>query len=446
MLEFARPAFLLAGALAALAPPILHLIARRPPERAPLPTARFLRADARTRVRVQRRPTDRILMLLRSAFLFLLGASLAGPSWASARAGTLDVVLLDRGAGMGDAWGEAIDAVRALAAGEADVAVVAFDTAPALLPPAALDSLAAAGPADAEADYAAAIRGLFAATLAHPEADSVRATLVTRPRWGAWSPALARLREEWPGAIRVVTVSGSNDGPAEPAEAPTLPRAVVVAEDGAGAFAMAALAALGWEVGGDADDAAAYLVIAAVPRPAADTLIARARDGATVVAAGVAFPGALEPTAAPGGRLVLDDGTALDGAVRSARILVDSARVLAAWGDGTPAAVARSVGAGCIVATEAALEAGRAPLSPAFPAVVARLLAGCAVRDAPAPDPRPLDAAARSVLEGPGAPGAVHASVAGAPARRPLGRWVLLLALAAALAETWIAYGRRRVG
>ena len=98
MLEFARPAFLVAGALAALVPPVLHLIARRPPERAPLPTARFLRPDARTRVRVQRRPTDLLLLLLRSAFLLLLGAALAGPSWVPARAGTLEVVLLDRGA------------------------------------------------------------------------------------------------------------------------------------------------------------------------------------------------------------------------------------------------------------------------------------------------------------------------------------------------------------
>lgn len=455
MLEFARPAFLVAGALAALVPPVLHLIARRPPERAPLPTARFLRPDARTRVRVQRRPTDLLLLLLRSAFLLLLGAALAGPSWVPARAGTLEVVLLDRGAGMGDAWAEAVDTALALVARGGDVALVRFDTTHALVRPtgAALDSLAAAGPVPAEADYAEALRGLLAATLAHPDADSVRATLVTRARWGAWSPALARLREEWPGAIRVVAVSGEEVGGEAPVETSSRSRAVVIAGEGAGAYATAALEALGWEAtvlqGDDRlpEDAAAYVVLAAVPRPVADALLDRAREGATVIAAGVELPGALEAAATPGGRLVLDDGTVLDGAVRTARIAAPAPRrVLGAWGDGTLAAVALPVGTGCLVTAEAALESGRAPLSPTFPAVMARLLAGCAEGDERVVDPRPLDAAARAKLERAELPATVEAEIAGAPAGQPLGRWLLLLALAVALAETWIAYGRRHTG
>ena len=72
MLTLAVPAFLVAGALAMLVPLALHLIRRRPPLRAPLPTARFLVEDPRNAVRVSR-PTDLPLLALRMLLLLLLG-------------------------------------------------------------------------------------------------------------------------------------------------------------------------------------------------------------------------------------------------------------------------------------------------------------------------------------------------------------------------------------
>ncbi|HEU0053692.1 MAG TPA: BatA domain-containing protein, partial [Longimicrobium sp.] len=112
MITFGTPAFLLAGALAALVPLALHLIRRRPPSRAPLPTARFLSDDPRTSIRVSR-PTDLLLLALRMLLLVLVGAAFARPAWLPAPDGTSEIVLLDRSAPMaGAAWRPAVDAAR----------------------------------------------------------------------------------------------------------------------------------------------------------------------------------------------------------------------------------------------------------------------------------------------------------------------------------------------
>ena len=112
MLTLAVPAFLVAGALAMLVPLALHLIRRRPPMRAPLPTARFLAEDPRNAVRVSR-PTDLPLLALRMFLLLLLGLALARPAWLPAPEGTSTVVLLDHGAAMRNAgWNAAVSEAR----------------------------------------------------------------------------------------------------------------------------------------------------------------------------------------------------------------------------------------------------------------------------------------------------------------------------------------------
>ncbi|MEW5931547.1 MAG: BatA domain-containing protein, partial [Gemmatimonadota bacterium] len=135
MLQFARPALLAAGVLAALVPLLLHLIARRPPERTALPTARFLSPDARTAIRLRRRPTDLLLLALRMLLLALLGAAAAGPAWLPRQRGTAELVLLDRSAAMDRrAWAAAVgEARRALLGpdGAARGALVLFDSAAA---------------------------------------------------------------------------------------------------------------------------------------------------------------------------------------------------------------------------------------------------------------------------------------------------------------------------
>lgn len=341
MLELGRPGFFLAGALFALVPPLLHLISRRPPERAPLPTARFLTPDPRTRIRVERRPTDLLLLVLRSLFVLLVGLAFAAPVWAPRRSGTATIVALDRGAAMAPAWREAVDTARAiLAAAEGPAVLVLFDTAAVRLDPgrataATLDSLAGAGPGEVGADYAAALRGLRDAALAAVAADSARAWLVTLPRWGAWPRGMAAVREAaWPGALALVEVGwgdgvsplggveggdgraiGADDGRearagGERAGAPTrgrtaaaadgadstgqgpgaAPRAVVLAPEGQGRFVRAALGALGYVVralplGLGAGEAGGEAVPAALTAAEADVVfvLAAGLDAATPV-------------------------------------------------------------------------------------------------------------------------------------------------------------------
>ncbi|HEX7238967.1 MAG TPA: BatA domain-containing protein, partial [Longimicrobiaceae bacterium] len=195
MLDLARPGLLVAGLLASLVPLALHLIARRPPERAALPTARFLAPDPRTSVRVRRRPTDPLLLALRILLLALLGAAAAGPAWIPRQVGTAELVLLDRGAGMrGEPWRAAVDAARrALLDPEAGTRgeLVLFDTAAVpvargRLSPALFDSLAGAGPGSAPSRYAAALRVVPSAARGLRGADSVRVTLLSALREEGW--------------------------------------------------------------------------------------------------------------------------------------------------------------------------------------------------------------------------------------------------------------------
>lgn len=472
MLQFARPALLAAGILAALVPLVLHLIARRPPERTALPTARFLAPDARTAIRLRRRPTDLLLLALRMLLLALLGAAAAGPAWLPRQRGTAELVLLDRSAAMdGRAWTAAVgEARRALlgADGRARGALVLFDSVAAPVVPrgvtaALFDSLAAAGPGRAAPDYAAALRAVPSAARGLGGADSVRVTMLSALRWDGWRPGLSAVRRAaWPGAVRVPELPSA---PA-PASGDTAGRSVVsrraavVAAPGRGGYVAAALGATGWTVASATDSASAYFLLGPADATAASRVRASAGSGATVVVSGAA-PAALadvlpwQPSdaaesggdagAASGGALVLDDGTRLDGAARRLRGRpTQGARLLGAWDDGRPAIAATRVGRGCVVYVGTELEAGSLPLGAAFPRVVDRLARGCADVDPDEAGAAPLDAGARATLRGGGGETVDVASLGAAGGGIPLARWVLGAALLVALLETWLAYGRRR--
>ncbi len=473
MVEFARPGFLWAGLILALLPPLLHLIARRPRERVALPTARFLAPDARSTVRLQRRPMDLLLLLLRSLFLILLGAALAGPTWREGAEGSLELVLLDRGIGGG--WPEAVDSARSLLLGRAGTPagdLVLFDTTAVRIPAGELsaplfDSLAAAPTAAPRAEYAAALRAARAAARAHPAADSLRLTLITRPRWEGWSPGLAPLRAAaWPGRIRLLSVGDPQDGSAavpDPAAAADGSRvAGVRAEEAVGPYLEAALAALGWTIARlTAAGEVASLLVAAGPLSAdaeAD-LLARARAGAVVVVAGEVPVGPLgdglpwradsagPPAPDTPGALVPRDGAALTGAAsRSAGSPAPGAAVLAAWEDGRPAAAAVREGSGCLVYLGAALGADGLLLSPGFPWLLDLLSRGCEPERLRAGERRgPLDGGALALLEGRDLPPTVAArGLDEGGGGRPLDRWLLFAALGLALGEAGLAYGRRK--
>ncbi|HEX8696560.1 MAG TPA: BatA domain-containing protein [Longimicrobium sp.] len=471
MLTFAVPAFLLAGALAALVPLALHLIRRRPPSRAPLPTARFLSEDPRTSVRLSR-PTDLPLLALRMLLLVLAGAAFARPRWVPAPEGTSEVVLLDRGAAMaaGDGWRRAVDLARRSLLGpegEARGELVLFDTAATRIPrrritPALFDSLAAARPTAREVRYAAAVRAILPAARELRGADSVRVTLLSRPRWGAWSDGLAPLRRAaWAGGIAMPEL-GAAPAPSDSARAPgDAKRALVIGSPRAGGYVSAALAATGWAVdrvsaldGLPARAADLYVVLAPTATAAAAALEERGRAGATVLVAG---PGATQALAralpwagvtregAPGGGLwIADDLPLLEGSAAATGAPKPGASVVAAWDDGRPAAAAARLGRGCVVFAATDLEGGRMPLSAAYPRALDRLARGCESSSAASVDgDAPLDAGARAVLRGTGTAVVAANAIPGSGGGVPLGRWILAAALLVAAIETLIAYRPR---
>ena len=478
MLQLARPALLAAGLLAALLPVLLHLIARRPPERTALPTARFLAPDARTSLRLRRRPTDLLLLALRVLLLALLGAAAAGPAWLPRQRGTAELVLLDRGAGMdGRAWAAAVaEARRALLGpnGAARGALVLFDSAAApvargAVTAALFDSLAAAGPGRLAPDYAAALRAVPDAARGLGGADSVRVTLLSSLRWDGWRPGLAAVRRAaWPGAIRLPALpsaaapAGTAGPPGSSGDARRT--AAVAAAPGRGGYVAAALGATGWSVGGAADSASVHFLLGPGDGTAASRARAALASGATVVVSGAApagwadlLPWGASGTGeaegsggegdggAAGGALVLDDGTRLDGAARRfPGAPRPGARLLAAWDDGRPASAASRAGGGCVVYVGTGLEAGSLPLSAAFPRAVDRLARGCGDEGIAAGGSAPLDEGARATLRGAGGDRVAVAGLGAAGGGIPLGRWVLGAALLAALAETALAYGRRK--
>jgi hypothetical protein len=466
VLDLARPGLLAAGLLAALVPLVLHLIARRPPERVALPTARFLAPDSRTAIRLRRRPTDLLLLALRMLLLALLGAAAAGPAWLPRQQGAAELVLLDRSAAMDPAaWTAVVGAARRALLGpdgSARGALVLFDSAAAPvarggLTAALFDSLAAAGPGRSAPDYAAALRAVPSAARGLGGADSVRVTLLSSLRWDGWRPGLAAVRgAAWPGAIRLPELP-SAVASADTAEPPSTVRrtAAVLAAPGRGGYVAAALGATGWSVGPAGDSASVYFVLGAGDATAASRVRAASGAGATVVVSGAApagwsdvLPWKIDEDAdapAGGGSLVLDDGMRLDGAARRlAGRPTGGARLLAAWEDGRPAAAASRVGRGCVVYLAAELEVGSLPLGASFPRVVDRLARGCDGARSRVGGAAPLDQGARAVLRGGGRESVAVASLGAAGGGIPLARWMLGAALLVALVETVLAYGRRR--
>lgn len=446
MIELAAPGFLVAGAALALVPLALHMLARTPPERRALPTARFLTVDRRTRLRM-RRPSDLLLLALRMALLVLLGAAFARPEWLPERSGESVVVLLDAGADMAPVWDDALAATRERL-GEGGT-LVTFDTA-ALIhrdPTVALDSLQQAGPGAADASYLAALRGARAAARSLP-AESAAAVLVTRPRWGAWSPGVVIAREAaWRGRIEVVNLEasdadGDRDRDADGAEDQGPRSAAVVGDDDhpLRPYATAALQALGYAPGADS---AADLVV----------LLPGSSDGASGPAVSAAsrvvvLGGSARSAGAPPrtrGRLVLPGGHHLEGWIPTAGVTADGARIVAVWEDGRPAAAARDQSGSCIAHLAAEPVAPTVAADPGFPRLLRTLADGCVAAGSVASpvDGLRLDEGALTILRGDALPAWADLLAAEPPPGRPLALLLAALAVLVALVEAGIAYGRR---
>jgi hypothetical protein len=468
MIDFALPAFVWAGAFAALLPLALHLIARRPPDRVPLPTARFLRQDQRTRLRIRRRPSDLLLMAIRSSFLLALGLGLAAPTWTGSAAGTAEIVLLDRSAASRQGWTGAVAEARTrlLAPdGSSRGTLVLFDTAAVVVPQSevagVLDTLESAAPIPMPPRYGPAFSALTEAR-SRLLAESASVTIIGTPVAQGWTPGLAPLRAAaWAGSLEWVT-------PVEPA-AQAL--AAEIAEKDAvraqrarvnggteGRFVDAALQALGWAVGrapeGARPDLQVVLPGGGAPDPA--ELDALASAGAIVLIAGDAtsavglelwIPGPEADAARPErGILVFPDGYQVPGVGgRTGGAPAPGARVVAVWEDGSPAAVVRPRSGGCSAFVAADPEAGRLPTSARLPGLLRRLLEACAPPHSSSPGFVPLDQGALHLLRSPESPPRLALGASGGAPRLALAPWLLALAAILLIAETAAAYLRRSV-
>jgi len=440
------------GAVVAGALLLLHAITVGRPRPAWLPTARFA-PDRAPRV-VQRlgRMADRWLLALRVLAVLLAGVALARPVREPERRRIARVVLAD----MSDRSVRAAvgDSVRALV-GSGD-AVVAFAAVPraALLVPAgrpslaadsaaprgALDStLAAAAPdsvADAPASLSAAlVAARRSAPLVAAGADSVELVIISPFARDAVDAASAAVRGTWAGRARLVRVSASSAAARDSGTAaasrgararPMRARSTVALRGGPADDALAAALAL---AGVGRDDASPVRVVRAAPTDA-DRTWATAPGHVLVVwpargaAAGAGNAGAV----VAGGRVAVGPFGRDTGAWLSRPGV--GARAVARWADGTPAAVERWTGGGCVRTVGVRVpQTGDAALRPGFGALLPTLLGACGPRR----DRTPLAPADLARLAGTGP------LLAAAPLRVPRSTYApdplgaALLALAAAL-------------
>ena len=457
MLSFALPWVAGAGLLLGLVPLALHLLVRRPPARAPLPTARFLTPDPRTRVALDRRPRDLLLLLMRMSFLLLLGMGLAGPRWMAERSGTTTLVLLDRTPGMAPVWEEAQAAARAFLEGvQGPVVVLAVGAEVQEVPVAAfLEGEDVSPPGSGRTDgYLGIFRQLRRRLEAEHGLDSVEVVLVTRPRREAWTPGLGGVRSLlYPGAVHLVEVSGTRD--AEPRGSRggggSVPARVLRPDGAPRGFVEAALEALGRVVAdtpsgpGGAESAGGRLVVVPAQGSMGAGLDGVSRGDTLIVEAGSAGLGGGPPlwesddaaAPAPGAVPLLAAGTPVPGALLLGGAPARGVRIPLTGEDGRPVAAAAAVGGGCLVVTGFRLEEGDLPRQPTYPRVLEELARACLP---PPTGSGPLDRGALDLLRGEGRPARVALEGLSTSAGVDLSRWFLLTALLLAILEAVMGY------
>lgn len=410
------PSALAIAGIAALAAIALHFIARSRPLAEPLPTARFIPArpiHARTRSLAL---TDVLLLLLRIAAIAMMGAAVAAPI-GPARGRVARIVVADRSRDVASI-AEVRDSVRA-ALRTGDV-LVAFDTIAGLTTAASLNRTAARG--SLSAALAAAIRA--AASLAE-RADSVELVLVSPVASDERDSATMRIRESWPGRVRVARVA--------PAASSSETRVEVRAEPN---DAVAAGLALSGVVGNDAN----VRVVRGRPS-SADSAWASSAGHALVhwpaSAADAAWPGRANIDAIGG--VASSTGTLVS---RFPRLWTLTGTTVARWADGEPAAVEQPTGDGCIRDVGVLLDdASDVALRTPFRAFARALLAPCGgVRDT-----RPLDDSAVRSLAGSGRLAPAATFRAGVTTSSRWTPWLLLVSALLLLTELAVRRSGRRL-
>lgn len=400
------PWLLVAGGVAALGIVALHLLTTRRPPPAPLPTARFVPDSEVRAVARAKRPTDLLLLALRALAVLAIGAAFARPVLDAPGPRVRTIVALE--------WTTAVaDTAAALRLARAELgaggAVIVFDSMAREVDPA--DSLRTLAAPDVPQGL---LSPVFPAALAAAErmargADSVRLVLVSTLAAGGLDGATHALRDVWPGRIDVRPLRAV----ADTAAGPRIALRSALTDDPLAPALERARARRG----------AHEIRVVRGTLTAADSQWLGARAGRLALV-WPALADSLAPDAlvAFGG---LGSATVVAPFQRSA--LAAEGRVVARWRDGTPAAVERVVGAGCVRETGVRLpRAGDLTLRESFASVLDRLLEPCGAARRPA-----LDSASSAFLSRSGALAPASALVQPTAGHRTLP--LVLLTIAALL-------------
>ncbi len=424
-MSFLLPGFLAAAGAIAAATTLLHFIVTREPDLWRLPTARFApeRAiQARSRAL---QPKDLLLLAVRVALVLAVGAALARPLLSPARRDRVRIVLLDRSRAVASVR-EAADSARTLL-GDRDLLIV-FDSAATLLESGVSDSLERLSLSTRTGRLSTGlIRALRAASWIRDRADSIELVVVSPLVREEIDAATDSLRALWPAGIRLVRTAARIDSGAWPpvtfegaADDPlrlALPSRVSASGSASVLLVrrLAAAADSAWAVG-----AGRVLVVWPAWREVPGGWTAQTPDTVGAVAAGSAV------VVAPFVRTVTHRGGRDDSV---------SARVIARWVDGAPAAIEEARVAGCIrTVTIEVPVVGDLVLDPRFAKLVAALCERCGG----GMDLTPLDEPQRAQLAGDS--GGRHALAASFAAPEqvpsPWTRWLLLAAVLLVAAES----------
>jgi len=427
-MTFLAPGFFYAALAVAAAVVALHFIVTRQPPAAMLPTARFVPDLPATATARATRPSDMLLLLLRTLLVLAMGTALARPVFRPSRAPVARVILLDASRATGN-FAAARDSVRGLYS-DGDVLVV-FDSAARVISSGGLDSLTRIEAGRANPRLSAGfIAGLRAASQLRERADSVELVIVSSFSAIAWDAATDSLRGLWQGRARLVRL---------PLPADTT-RSLAQLRQGSPAISEIAAA--------DPLSATIRLVSSGIP----DNVRVRrgpigSEDSAWVEMGDrvlVEWP----PDSPPAGAISRESPDTIGGVVSGNAIAIaafarkwkldrktDGTRVVARWIDGEPAAIERPLGDGCVRSVAIPVTpVGDLVIRADFVKLTTALLGRCGGREELLPAP----AAAITSLAGPRALAAREAFSARDDVKSPLAPWLLGIAIALGVLELFV--------
>ena len=425
-MTFLAPGFFYAALAVAAGIGALHFIVTRQPRAAVLPTARFVPDSPATAIVRDARPSDLLLMLLRMLIVLAAGAGLARPVIKPSRESVGRVFLIDASRAVANTHDAADSVKRFYRPGDA---LIVFDSSARTLGSA--DSVASIKQAFARGNFSGGlIASLRAASAMRDRVDSVDLVVVSPLVAEEFDAATDSIRKLWKGRARLIR---------------TVARVDTAARKGNGI-----------ELRSSSEDALA--VTTAIANKSAGLNGARLIRNATMSSGDstwmvsniqpvVVWPVTDRPpfaiATAPDVSGGVTAGTTQVVAPFNRRWKfpadsIRSARVIARWADGEPAAIEKQSGQSCIKSVAIpVMGIGDLVIRPEFVALVNSIAAACGGSISSVPQSGALVATLAG--NGPLASSANFAALE--DVNSPLAPWLLGIALLAALSEMYV---RRR--